>query len=98
MFDHATMGEQQLNQVARMHNATFRAENKSKEFVERCVRKLFQNRYQDGNRNHTLYRGLKWCKDSTFTQQEAEALMLDVTSSSPLPVDEFKATVRSAWR
>lgn len=98
MFDHATMGEQQLNQVARMHNATFRAENKSKEFVERCVRKLFQNRYHDGNRNHTLYRGLKWCRDAGFTQAEAEALMLDVTSSSPLPLDEFKTTVRSAWK
>ena len=98
MFDYETMGEQQLNQVARMHNATFRAENKSKEFVEKCVRKLCQNRYHDGNRNNTLFRALRWCKDAGFTQAEAESLMLDVTSSSPLPVDEWKTTVRSAWR
>jgi hypothetical protein len=98
MFNHETMGEQELKQVARMHNATFRAENKSKEFVEKCVRKLCQNRYHDGNRNNTLFRALRWCRDAGFTQAEAEALMLDVTSSSPLPVDEFKATVRSAWK
>jgi hypothetical protein len=98
MFNHQTMGEQELKQVARMHNATFRAENKSKEFVEKCVRKLCQNRYHDGNRNNTLFRALRWCRDAGFTQAEAEALMLDVTSSSPLPVDEFKTTVRSAWR
>lgn len=98
MFNHETMGEQELKQVARMHNATFRAENKSKEFVEKCVRKLCQNRYHDGNRNNTLFRALRWCRDAGFTQAEAEALMLDVTSSSPLPVDEFKTTVRSAWK
>ena len=98
MFNHETMGEQELNQVARMHNATFRAENKSKEFVEKCVRKLCQNRYHDGNRNNTLFRALRWCRDAGFTQQEAEALMLDATSFGPLPADEFKTTVRSAWR
>lgn len=98
MFNHEKMGEQQLNQVARMHNATFRAENKGKEYVERCIRKLCLNRYHDGNRNNTLFRALRWCRDAGFTQQEAESLMLDVTSSSPLPVDEWKTTVRSAWR
>ncbi len=98
MFDYETMGEQELKQVARMHNATFRAENKSKETIVKAVTRLCENRYHDGNRNNTLFRALRWLKDAGFTQSEAEDLMLNVTRSSPLPVDEFKATVRSAWR
>jgi hypothetical protein len=98
VFNHNTMGEQELKQVARMHNATFRAENKSKAFIGECVRKLCLNNYHDGNRNNTLFRALRWCRDAGFTQQESESLMLDITSASPLPVDEFKTTVRSAWR
>lgn len=98
MFDYETMGEQELKQVARMHNATFRAENKSKETIVKAVTRLCENRYHDGNRNNTLFRALRWLKDAGFTQSEAEDLMLNVTSSSSLPVDEFKTTVRSAWR
>lgn len=98
MFDHDVMGKAELNQVARFHNATYSFAGSTKERTEKGVRSLVNNIYKEGNRNITLYRCLKWLQSAEFTKSEAEGLMFELTSSSPLPLSEFEATVRSAWK
>ena len=98
MFDHEVMGKTELHQVARFHNATYSFAGSTKERTEKGVRSLANKNYKEGNRNITLYRCLKWLQSVEFSKSEAEGLMLELTSSSPLSRDEFEATVRSAWK
>ena len=98
MFDHDVMGKTELHQVARFHNATYSFAGSSKETVERGIRKFFLNNYADGNRNNTVFRGFRWCKDTGFSQDEAVGFIKELSASNPLPASEFETTLRSAWR
>jgi len=67
----------------------------------RCVKAIntfCQVAYHDGNRNNTLFRCVRWLRDKGFIESEAEQIMRQVTSSSPLDEREFALTFRSAWK
>ena len=98
LFDVETMDELALRKVALNHNATYSFAGSDKATVERGIRKFFLNNYADGNRNHTIFRALRWLKDKGFSQSEAVGFIKELSASSPLPVSEFETTLRSAWR
>ena len=98
LFDVETMDELALRKVALNHNATYSFDGSDKATVERGIRKFFVNNYADGNRNHTIFRALRWCKDKGFSQHEAVGFIKELSASNPLPVSEFETTVRSAWK
>jgi hypothetical protein len=98
MFDYDVMGNSELNQVARFHNATYSFAGSSKETVERGIRKFFKNNYADGNRNHTIFRAFRWLKDKGFNESEAVGFVQELSASNPLPRAEFETTLRSAWK
>jgi hypothetical protein len=98
LFDVETMDELALRKVALNHNATYSFAGSDKATVERGIRKFFLNNYADGNRNHTIFRALRWLKDKGFNQVEAVGFIQELSASSPLPRSEFETTLRSAWR
>ena len=98
MFDFESLNDENLRTIAFYHNATYNFKGSSKETVERGIRKFFLNKYADGNRNHTIFRALRWCKDKGFSQDEAVGFIKELSASNPLPASEFETTLRSAWR
>ncbi len=98
LFDCETLDELALKKIAMNHNATYSFTGSDKGTVERGIRKFFMNNYADGNRNHTIFRALRWLRDKGFNQAEAVGFIKELSSSSPLPESEFNTTLRSAWR
>lgn len=98
LFDVETMDELALRKVALNHNSTYTFDGSDKATVERGISKFFVNNYADGNRNHTIFRAFRWCKDKGFNQVEAVRLIKELSASNPLPTAEFETTLRSAWR